>query len=315
MAKPRIFVSSTYYDLKHIRASLDAFIRTFGYEPVLFESGDILFNTHKPLDESCYSELKTCHMQILIIGGHYGSPDSTSKKKNKSNKDQYELFDSITKREFEAAIEREIPIYFFVDNSVLSEYKTFTKNRDNDSVAYAHVNSINVFLFIDSIYALTSGNYIKGFSNFEDISEWLKSQWAHLLAEFISNNTDQIQLSKLNSSVERLNEITSSLKEYTEAILNKVEPSKAKEIKDTQDQKHSEFLFNLFKQSSLCKEIKSSTPSTTDEVLFQKFNETENLHDFIKSALPMVDIDSLMMYTGNVLKKSYKNLKDMISIL
>ncbi|HAV1364053.1 DUF4062 domain-containing protein [Vibrio parahaemolyticus] len=36
MAKPRIFVSSTYYDLKHIRNSLEAFIDSFGYESVLY---------------------------------------------------------------------------------------------------------------------------------------------------------------------------------------------------------------------------------------------------------------------------------------
>ena len=41
MAKPRVFVSSTYYDLKHIRDRPEAFIESFGYEPVLFESGDI----------------------------------------------------------------------------------------------------------------------------------------------------------------------------------------------------------------------------------------------------------------------------------
>jgi hypothetical protein len=44
MAKPRVFVISTYYDLKHIRNSLEAFIESLGYDPVLFESG-ILHST------------------------------------------------------------------------------------------------------------------------------------------------------------------------------------------------------------------------------------------------------------------------------
>jgi len=38
MAKPRIFVSSIYYDLKHIRASLSLFIDSLGYESILFYS-------------------------------------------------------------------------------------------------------------------------------------------------------------------------------------------------------------------------------------------------------------------------------------
>ncbi len=45
MVKPRVFVSSTYYDLKYIRNSLKSFIGSFGYEAVLFEDGDILMIT------------------------------------------------------------------------------------------------------------------------------------------------------------------------------------------------------------------------------------------------------------------------------
>jgi hypothetical protein len=37
VVKPRIFVSSTYYDLKHIRNNLKSFIDGFGYDAVLFE--------------------------------------------------------------------------------------------------------------------------------------------------------------------------------------------------------------------------------------------------------------------------------------
>jgi hypothetical protein len=35
MAKPRVFVSSTYYDLKHLRSAIEAFIDSLGYEPIL----------------------------------------------------------------------------------------------------------------------------------------------------------------------------------------------------------------------------------------------------------------------------------------
>lgn len=34
MAKPRIFVSSTYYDLKHIRSSPENVIESSGYEDI-----------------------------------------------------------------------------------------------------------------------------------------------------------------------------------------------------------------------------------------------------------------------------------------
>ena len=41
MARPRIFISSTFYDLKQIRAELDMFIESLGYEPIRNEEGDI----------------------------------------------------------------------------------------------------------------------------------------------------------------------------------------------------------------------------------------------------------------------------------
>ncbi len=62
MAKPRIFVSSTYYDLKHIRESIKSFIGGMGYEPVLFESGDIAFDHKESLDESCYKAIESCQI-------------------------------------------------------------------------------------------------------------------------------------------------------------------------------------------------------------------------------------------------------------
>ena len=71
--KPRIFVSSTYYDLKYIRNDLENFIKSFGYESVLFESGGVAFVPNNDIESSCYNEIKNCHMLILIIGGRYGS--------------------------------------------------------------------------------------------------------------------------------------------------------------------------------------------------------------------------------------------------
>lgn len=37
--KPRIFVSSTFYDLKYMRDDLANFIRAHDFEPIMFEEG------------------------------------------------------------------------------------------------------------------------------------------------------------------------------------------------------------------------------------------------------------------------------------
>jgi hypothetical protein len=287
MAKPRIFVSSTYYDLKHIRTSIEAFIYSFGYEPVLFESGDIFFSHEKPLEESCYNELQNCHMQILIIGGSYGSSEAATTLTEEEKKDQYSKFNSITRKEFEVANARNIPIYFFVDNGVLSEYSTYKRNRGNNKIVYAHVSSVNIFSLLDDIYSLHSGNYIKGFSRSEDITDWLKGQWAHLMAEFITKRTEQIELKKINNSVQELNIISNSLKAYTEAILNSANPAEFAKIKTEQDSIEKDRIIKRFCQNPLIIHLLDNT-NLKDQELFEVFLASESLDDYIEKVLPRV---------------------------
>lgn len=73
MAKPRAFISSTYFDLKNIRADLERFIKSQGYEPVLNERGHIAYGTKEKLEEYCYKEIQISDILISIVGGRYGS--------------------------------------------------------------------------------------------------------------------------------------------------------------------------------------------------------------------------------------------------
>lgn len=313
MAKPRIFVSSTYYDLKHIRTSLESFIHSFGYEPVLFESGDIFFSHEKPLDESCFAELQNCHMQILIIGGSYGSAESGTKLSEEDKLDPYRVYNSVTRTEFQVAHKRQIPIYFFVENSVLAEYNTYKKNRENTSIVYAHVSSVNIFALLDEIYALQNGNYIQGFTKFEDISSWLKAQWAHLMAEFLSNRTSQLELRTLSNSLESLSLITSSLKDYSAAILNKVEPGKAQEIETDQKQKFEKkldvFKASEFYSSRLYELIRSYEPVVPESELLRKFIESISFEEFAASVLTPNRFDEVIETSGPLMRRKFMELK------
>lgn len=57
MAKPRVFISSTFYDLKQIRADLDNFILGLGYDVVRNEEGGIPYGTNFKLEDYCYKEV------------------------------------------------------------------------------------------------------------------------------------------------------------------------------------------------------------------------------------------------------------------
>jgi hypothetical protein len=215
VAKPRIFVSSTYYDLRHIRNSLEAIIDGFGYEGVLFESGDIPFRHDMELDKSCYGEINHCHMLILIIGGRYGSPSSDTGKPSQDDMDKaYVHYNSITKKEYETARTMDIPIFIFVEKGVLAEYQTFKRNRENTSIKYAHVDSINIFRLLDEILLQKRNNFIKEFDKFDDIASWLRDQWAGLFCEFLGRKSTEATLRDLASQVTELGEANKTLKKY-----------------------------------------------------------------------------------------------------
>ena len=116
MATPRVFISSTCYDLKYIRENLKYFIKTLGYEPILSEEGDIYYNPLLHTHDACLGEVFSCQMMVLIIGGRYGGEFKESEV-------------SITNREYEAAIERKIPIFALVDSAVLNEHYVYKDNK------------------------------------------------------------------------------------------------------------------------------------------------------------------------------------------
>ena len=282
MAKLKVFVSSTYYDLKHIRASLEAFLDNMGYEPILFESGDITFHTDKSLDESCYKEINNADILILIIGGRYGSPDSTSSDPNPkegiTNK-MYDEYTSVTKKEYETANKRGIPIFFFVESKVYGEYDTYRSNRDNENINYAHVSSVNVFKFIDEIYELKVGNFVKPFEKFEDISEWLKMQWSGMFADYIKQSNSNIELKKMSDRIDELGAITGTLKKYTEALMEKIQPENFKKIIEIENLK---IISKTVTESKLVKHLINEFHVKNDFILIvESLEKSNNYNEFI----------------------------------
>ena len=184
MAIPKVFVSSTYIDLKDIRNQLSNFIKGHGLEPILFEKGNIAFLPDHYLDDSCYKEVKSCDVFILLLGGRYGSPTSDEGKINKSI---FKKYNTITRKEYNAAVNLGIPIHIFVESSVFSEYHTYKMNRRNKNIKYAHVDNIQIFHLIEEIYEKEKNNFLKRFANGDEIISYLQAQWAGMFKEYIDN--------------------------------------------------------------------------------------------------------------------------------
>ncbi len=222
MAKPRVFVSSTYYDLKHVRSSLDNFIESLGFESVLSEKGGIAFTPETPLDVSCYREAGNADIFVLIIGGRYGSEVSGEEKR--PDRSFFERYDSITKKEYESAVKRDIPVYVLIEANVHSEYQTYLRNKDSKDVSYAHVDSVNIFRLIEEILAQPRNNPVHTFERFADIQSWLREQWAGFFRELLQKESQRQQLATLTSEVSELRGISDTLKRYLEAVMRGVKP-------------------------------------------------------------------------------------------
>lgn len=235
MARPRIFVSSTYYDLKHIRSSLELFVDSLGYDPVLSEKGDIAYTSDETLDASCYREAAAADIFVLVIGGRYGSEVSGDRKR--PSRTFFEKYDSITKKEFETAYTSDIPIYILIESGVYAEYYTYLKNKDNKSIVYAHADSVNVFVLIEEILSKPRNNPVFQFERASDIEGWLREQWAGLFKELINKRNQQQQLSALSQQIGELTTVSDTLKTYMEAVLTGTNPQESSKIIAEEDRK------------------------------------------------------------------------------
>lgn len=310
MAKLRVFVSSTYYDLRHIRSSMEGFIESMGYESVLFENGDIPFHHDISLADACYNEVNNSHMLILIVGGRYGSATEERKKKTSDSviDKMYETYNSVTKKEYDTARIKDIPVFIFVEKGVKAEYETFKSNRDNKSIKYAHVDSVNIFHLLDEILTQKRNNYVREFDKFEDIVIWLKEQWAGIFADLLISKKDSATLRDVSVQLAELNQVTKSMKEYTESIMRKVKPDNFENIITRQKTK---LRFNKavrFKQESMIRFI-DPDPDGDPLELFSIFENSKSIKDFLKRCkLKDEFIDGFLTASEDEAEREYEML-------
>ncbi|MBX3400045.1 MAG: DUF4062 domain-containing protein [Gemmataceae bacterium] len=217
MAKPRVFLSSTFYDLKQIRSDINTFISLMGYDAVLHERGGVTYGKDEKLEEYCYKEIQSVDIVVSVIGNRYGTKSDKSER-------------SISQEELRTAIKLSKQVYIFVESNVHAEYKTYTKNKENHSIInWNSVDNVEIFKFLDDVYELPNNNQTYPFATAEDITKMLREQWAGLLQRSLQqgqqktaiNLTDKMEnvIGKLDGLVQSLANKSAVASETAETIL------------------------------------------------------------------------------------------------
>lgn len=220
MAFPRVFVSSTCYDLAQIRDSLTEFIASYCYEPILSDRGYIFYHPDLHTHESCVNEIDNCQLFILIIGGRFGGNYISDKTK------------SIVNAEYEAARFRKIPVFTFIKREVFEDHRVYQKNKKDEELVKKIVfpsienqtHSVNIFEFINQVRLAEVNNGFFSFEFAKDIKHYLGKQWAGMMFDFLNNKTKNESEKIVKNTLDNLTLLNKKTEELLEGIVRKINP-------------------------------------------------------------------------------------------
>lgn len=225
MGVPRVFISSTCYDLSEVRDRLVAFCNSFGFETTLSERGDVFYHPDLHTHEACVGEVSNCQLFILIIGGRFGGKYIIDQKK------------SITNAEFLAARELGIPVFTFIKQGVLNDHGVHQKNKKEDFADKINYPSIekqehakNIFSFIDEVRLSKTNNGFFDFVFAKDIEGLLKKQLAGMFFDFLIKRNISAQLKSTNEAISNLTIASKKIEELVKTIYRHVDEAKADDV-------------------------------------------------------------------------------------
>jgi hypothetical protein len=134
---PNVFLSSTFYDLRQLRADLLAFVtESLGYNLLASESAEFPVDATDAI-ENCQRRVeRDADMFVLVIGSRYGSIASNADV-------------SVTNLEYRVAQLKGIPIFAFVQRETLTLFEVWKRNPSTTFDGL--VDSPRLFEFIERI--------------------------------------------------------------------------------------------------------------------------------------------------------------------
>lgn len=159
--RPVVFVSSTCYDLKQIRADLKEFLEeNYGFEAMLSEFDSFPIDLCVGTFENCLNNVDQCaDVFVLIVGNRYGYVLESGK--------------SVTNLEYLHAKSKGIPMYIFVSKQIYSTLPIWRSNKTGDFSSV--VDNPRIFEFVADIYDECK-QWVYTYDSVQDIKMTLKNQ-------------------------------------------------------------------------------------------------------------------------------------------
>lgn len=230
MAGLKVFVSSTCIDLDAYRSQLRGLLMRLGYEPVMSDYSEVLFDPSLHTHASCIRDVLGADLVILLIGSRFGGttvPQALSlidlEQVIRASSNNVLLSDSnkisITQAEALQATVSDIPIFTFVDARVYADHHVYQANRDSptlSSIKFPSIDKIesakNIFEFINFLNHRSFNNSITTFQSFTEIESHLLKQWSLLFQRLLQERRDKAtEIKKSSDILGRIEELKSAV--------------------------------------------------------------------------------------------------------
>lgn len=301
MARPRVFISSTCYDLKQVRIDIDRFLKEVGYESVRNETGQIAYSRTVSAEEGCYREIENVDIVVSIIGGRFGSLSNDKEM-------------SISQRELKKAISDEKQVFIFIDKAVYAEYNLWHKNKNKEhikDIEFYAADDVRIFEHIENIKALNNNNAYTTFDSSHEIVGYLKEQFAGLFQRFLQQQkkikeTNLIdQLSGTATSLQKIVDYFSQMNINQNQTINELVLSNhpaINKIREILDVKYRVFFLSLSELDAL---LNANGYASNMELETIHNNEIDKYYVYMYGDLDIVEalhINAILFDEDNKLK-------------
>jgi hypothetical protein len=162
---PGVFLSSTFYDLQHLRAELGSFVTdSLGYQVLASEHATFPVDPDANAVENCMRRVREeADVFVLVVGGRYGHVPADRDR-------------SVTNMEYLAARAKGIPIYVFVTKDVLTILRLYEQEPTGNYSAI--VDTPRLLDFVKEIQS-EDRVWVRSFEKGKDIVDALRTQFAY----------------------------------------------------------------------------------------------------------------------------------------